>query len=257
MNQIIKITLVNLKENNNLIDVISGEPDISNPEIVREVVNTIGIGVYRSANDILSYLIPKLQKQRVLKSSDPTIHLHISGDERNVRRKIKHVMVTFMILNHENKHHHADYHYTVALYPGTEKYNTLKFMLRPFINELQSLKENGLVISGIVWKFELYFSADWKFLAICLGLNGPTDRKSTRLNSSHRCISYAVFCLKTNHRPRSASRPRVTRARLSSAATDRSSRPARRERCSGSCPIPTWATTSSRSGPATPSCSSR
>src|SRR5437762_3419611 len=24
----------------------------------------------------------------------------------------------------------------------------------------------------------------------------PPDRKSTRLNSSHRCISYAVFCLK-------------------------------------------------------------
>src|SRR5437764_7934177 len=33
------------------------------------------------------------------------------------------------------------------------------------------------------------------------GLDGaesliPADRKSTRLNSSHRCISYAVFCLK-------------------------------------------------------------
>src|ERR1017187_4136480 len=27
-------------------------------------------------------------------------------------------------------------------------------------------------------------------------LGGLTDRKSTRLNSSHRCISYAVFCLK-------------------------------------------------------------
>src|SRR5437879_7722722 len=31
------------------------------------------------------------------------------------------------------------------------------------------------------------------------------DRKSTRLNSSHRCISYAVFCLKKKinirHRP--------------------------------------------------------
>src|SRR5437879_7991081 len=25
---------------------------------------------------------------------------------------------------------------------------------------------------------------------------GNQDRKSTRLNSSHRCISYAVFCLK-------------------------------------------------------------
>src|SRR5205814_3241737 len=27
-------------------------------------------------------------------------------------------------------------------------------------------------------------------------LNSPTDRKSTRLNSSHLGISYAVFCLK-------------------------------------------------------------
>src|SRR5437764_6187405 len=26
--------------------------------------------------------------------------------------------------------------------------------------------------------------------------DGTVDRKSTRLNSSHRCISYAVFCLK-------------------------------------------------------------
>src|SRR5437762_5336652 len=46
------------------------------------------------------------------------------------------------------------------------------------------------------------------------------DRKSTRLNSSHRCISYAVFCLKKKnstisrlHRrpyPRSASTPCIT-----------------------------------------------
>src|SRR5436189_4455957 len=27
-------------------------------------------------------------------------------------------------------------------------------------------------------------------------LTQPPDRKSTRLNSSHRCSSYAVFCLK-------------------------------------------------------------
>src|SRR5437764_4824502 len=29
-----------------------------------------------------------------------------------------------------------------------------------------------------------------------LGHDVTIDRKSTRLNSSHRCISYAVFCLK-------------------------------------------------------------
>src|SRR5256885_12630877 len=30
----------------------------------------------------------------------------------------------------------------------------------------------------------------------------PSDRKSTRLNSSHLVISYAVFCLKKKKRPR-------------------------------------------------------
>src|SRR5437764_11610617 len=43
----------------------------------------------------------------------------------------------------------------------------------------------------------------WKLsgcgFAGALDMAGPLadgDRKSTRLNSSHRCISYAVFCLK-------------------------------------------------------------
>src|SRR5437879_8868578 len=33
-----------------------------------------------------------------------------------------------------------------------------------------------------------------------LGHVDTIDRKSTRLNSSHRCISYAVFCLKKNNK---------------------------------------------------------
>src|SRR5437762_11339727 len=39
---------------------------------------------------------------------------------------------------------------------------------------------------------------DEQFATICRVAvdNGKPDRKSTRLNSSHRCISYAVFCLK-------------------------------------------------------------
>src|SRR2546430_10492383 len=37
------------------------------------------------------------------------------------------------------------------------------------------------------------------------------DRKSTRLNSSHSQISYAVFCLKKNDRTRSSTASRVGR----------------------------------------------
>src|SRR5260221_2768529 len=41
------------------------------------------------------------------------------------------------------------------------------------------------------------FSAEHKELVIITGANqGGKDRKSTRLNSSHTVISYAVFCLK-------------------------------------------------------------
>src|SRR5260221_2716290 len=35
----------------------------------------------------------------------------------------------------------------------------------------------------------------------------PSDRKSTRLNSSHTVISYAVFCLKKKKRPAGPRRP--------------------------------------------------
>src|SRR2546427_7304611 len=36
----------------------------------------------------------------------------------------------------------------------------------------------------------------------------PPDRKSTRLNSSHSQISYAVFCLKKTNAPRTTRRHR-------------------------------------------------
>src|SRR5437660_4743834 len=49
--------------------------------------------------------------------------------------------------------------------------------------------------------------------------NGKKDRKSTRLNSSHVAISYAVFCLKkkiiqAKQKKRSTSRPREHLKRL-------------------------------------------
>src|SRR2546427_6780777 len=42
-----------------------------------------------------------------------------------------------------------------------------------------------------------------------LGLSEKGDRKSTRLNSSHSQISYAVFCLKKKKKDKSPGRLRV------------------------------------------------
>src|SRR3712207_7045873 len=40
-------------------------------------------------------------------------------------------------------------------------------------------------------------------------LDRPVDRKSTRLNSSHANISYAVFCLKKKHQRGKTNNPRT------------------------------------------------
>src|SRR5436189_2301922 len=56
----------------------------------------------------------------------------------------------------------------------------------------------GLLDSGLRQPGKIVFgSGDADFdIGSTNTLHATTDRKSTRLNSSHRCISYAVFCLK-------------------------------------------------------------
>src|SRR5437762_10640926 len=63
--------------------------------------------------------------------------------------------------------------------------------------------EESLVVPQAAFVVEAVAGMELNFL----------DRKSTRLNSSHRCISYAVFCLKK--KKNSCRRRRVTRTRHS------------------------------------------
>ena len=81
-------------------------------------------------------------------------------------------MVTFAIMNNKDYLKKPSSHYTVVLYPGVENYDILKTVLNPMLKELQHLKEYGFQDqTGITWNVEIYFSSDWKFLALCLGLN--------------------------------------------------------------------------------------
>src|SRR2546430_9104774 len=50
-------------------------------------------------------------------------------------------------------------------------------------------------------------------------LHGDTDRKSTRLNSSHSQISYAVFCLKKKKKPKATKQNRYSSSRWPSNTT--------------------------------------
>src|SRR3989449_4737125 len=60
------------------------------------------------------------------------------------------------------------------------------------------LLETGGSIADVVWTSggELWFVADPTWIPQAYRWGRRRDRKSTRLNSSHGYISYAVFCLK-------------------------------------------------------------
>src|SRR5688572_29089087 len=67
--------------------------------------------------------------------------------------------------------------------------------LSPTLKTLEAVKNQLVVISNLR---RAGGQAEMHAAAACGWLSGavPKDRKSTRLNSSHSQISYAVFCLK-------------------------------------------------------------
>lgn len=175
INQKIPITLINIPINSTQNEPVF-EDNLNTFSVgITETIQNIKNGGYRSAKDILIYIVPVLILNGILDVNNPIIHLRISGDGRNVGRKIKHVMITMAILDDEQNINKPDYHYTIVLYPGIENYEILEVMMAPFIQELDELKNNGLTINGIIWNFELYFSSDWKFLSICLGFNAANS----------------------------------------------------------------------------------
>src|SRR5258708_30666085 len=68
--------------------------------------------------------------------------------------------------------------------------------LFPYTTLFRSLKPFEMLLFVLVSLALFAFSA-WELNPLCLSLVPVAqDRKSTRLNSSHQIISYAVFCLK-------------------------------------------------------------
>src|SRR3712207_7423107 len=78
-----------------------------------------------------------------------------------------------------------------TLFPYTTLFRSLTFGLFQF----------GMTFAGgIAGKILVPFVKNYEHIIPCVIFRG-IDRKSTRLNSSHANISYAVFCLKKNPIP--------------------------------------------------------
>ncbi|RHZ81507.1 hypothetical protein Glove_120g81 [Diversispora epigaea] len=93
-----------------LSDDINSEVHINDIEIINNVQELIW-------KRWTKYLVEK----KILNVLKPKIYLRISGNGRNVGRKINHVMVTFSILNDIENIFRPENHHTILLYPGIEK----------------------------------------------------------------------------------------------------------------------------------------
>src|SRR5437764_8883225 len=76
--------------------------------------------------------------------------------------------------------------YTLSLHDALPifRHGALLYMALTYVSNAQLTREVGVQRRGVV------------VFGIARAEQQREDRKSTRLNSSHRCISYAVFCLK-------------------------------------------------------------
>jgi hypothetical protein len=98
MNQAIPISILNISDQLSPVS-INENSDINDPEVVEEVLKYIGKAGYHKIEDILLFILLGLINQNILNPDNPIIHLQLSGDGRNVGKKVKHVMITCAILN--------------------------------------------------------------------------------------------------------------------------------------------------------------
>ncbi|RHZ80139.1 hypothetical protein Glove_139g11 [Diversispora epigaea] len=137
----------------------------------------IGNGATRSLIGLLITLLPDLTEgDNPILHKDDVIKIKLGGDGRQVGRYNHHVMLTACILNEKNKVLSPKHQYCICLYPGIEKYESLTIAHQQIIEELIILHNEGLKDNNnVYWKVEFWFTADWKYMALILGINGPTS----------------------------------------------------------------------------------
>ncbi|CAG8765917.1 15188_t:CDS:2, partial [Racocetra fulgida] len=90
MNNLVPLSLINI-EQSAILELTIDQPHITNFDIVNNIVESVGKGGHRSIIDLLNFMIPEYVKREFLIPNNTSIKLRISGDRRNVGRKVQHV----------------------------------------------------------------------------------------------------------------------------------------------------------------------
>ncbi|CAB3996161.1 Hypothetical predicted protein, partial [Paramuricea clavata] len=127
-------------------------------------------GSYQDVKDILDYLfeIPEFCEQLQNMESHGVLRLRFAGDGARTSRNKNTVVLLFNIIDEENTAS-FQYNYPIAICNGDEKYDFLKKSLQPIMDSIYTATSGPL--TGQKLKVEWFLCADWKFLALLLGIN--------------------------------------------------------------------------------------
>ncbi len=64
---------------------------------------------------------------------------------------------------------------SILLYIGKEKYEYLSLAVSQIINELDEIKDGFKDHDDVIWPVELFFSGDWKFMALVMGIKAANS----------------------------------------------------------------------------------
>ena len=64
---------------------------------------------------------------------------------------------------------------SILLYIGKEKYEYLSLAVSQIIAELDEIKNEFKDCDNVIWPVELFFSGDWKFMALVMGIKAANS----------------------------------------------------------------------------------
>ena len=108
--------------------------------------------------------------------STSTIQVELSGDGASMSRSTNFMMMSFSLLQWDEKVMSSKNNRTVAVVNGPEDYHTLKVSLSSLFNEVNELIKTGsMLINGERVKLEFFLGGDLKFLLMVMGMNGASS----------------------------------------------------------------------------------
>ena len=110
---------------------------------------------------------------------DRIVHVKLSADGTNIGRNLKLLNFTFCVLNEGARAKRATGNYSLGIFEiENEQHGALAACFRELIDEFERVSE--VEVCGRRVRIVYYYGADWKMLAIVLGLQGA--------NARHPCL---------------------------------------------------------------------